>query len=69
MPIFLRILNNQTASHNNKQNKVPLKRDGADPRKVQTDELLWIDNSGRGQTYVPFREQDWDGLLVGKAKL
>ncbi|KAL2759954.1 hypothetical protein ACRALDRAFT_1046684 [Sodiomyces alcalophilus JCM 7366] len=69
MPIFLRILNDQTASHNNKQNKVPLKRDGVDPRKVQTDDLLWIEKSGKGRTYVPFREQDWDGIMAGKAKL
>ncbi|ROT42645.1 AMP-binding enzyme [Sodiomyces alkalinus F11] len=69
VPIFLRILQNQTASHNNKQNKAPLKRDGVDPRKVQIDQLFWIEKTGKGQTYVPFRQQDWDGLVAGKAKL
>ena len=51
---------------NNKQNKVPLKREGVDPEKVQGgDEIVWA----QGDSYVPFTRQDWANLSAGKAKL
>ncbi|KAF2017209.1 fatty acid transporter-like protein [Aaosphaeria arxii CBS 175.79] len=34
VPVFLRVLNNITTMHNNKQNKVPLRNDGCDLRKL-----------------------------------
>lgn len=70
VPIFLRLVRVQTATHNNKQNKVPLKAEGVDPAKVQGgDEVVWISGHGKGETYVPFTTQDWDDLHTGKAKL
>ena len=66
MPIFLRHITEVTATHNNKQNKVPLKREGVDPDKVEKgDQIVWV----KGNTYVPFTRQDWDSLSAGKAKL
>lgn len=35
VPVFLRVLKYQTSMHNNKQNKVPLRNDGIDLRKLQ----------------------------------
>lgn len=35
VPVFIRVLNNLTAMHNQKQNKVPLRNDGIDLRKLQ----------------------------------
>ncbi|KAF1977703.1 fatty acid transporter-like protein [Bimuria novae-zelandiae CBS 107.79] len=35
VPVFLRVLNDITTMHNNKQNKVPLRNDGIDLRKLQ----------------------------------
>jgi acyl-CoA synthetase (AMP-forming)/AMP-acid ligase II len=35
VPVFLRVLKYQTSMHNNKQNKVPLRNDGVDQRKLQ----------------------------------
>ncbi|KAF2190471.1 acetyl-CoA synthetase-like protein [Zopfia rhizophila CBS 207.26] len=34
VPVFIRVLSNLTTMHNNKQNKVPLRNDGIDLRKV-----------------------------------
>lgn len=66
VPIFLRHITEVTATHNNKQNKVPLKREGVDPDKVEKgDQIVWV----KGNTYVPFTRQDWDSLSAGKAKL
>ncbi|CCF44530.1 AMP-binding enzyme [Colletotrichum higginsianum] len=70
VPVFVRLLNEGTATHNNKQNKVPLKNEGVDPSKVQGgDQILWIEKLGRGNTYVPFTQNDWDNLGIGRAKL
>lgn len=35
VPVFIRVLNDLTTMHNNKQNKVPLRSDGIDLRKLQ----------------------------------
>ncbi|KAJ4297536.1 hypothetical protein N0V90_005428 [Kalmusia sp. IMI 367209] len=35
VPVFLRVLNDITTMHNNKQNKVPLRNDGIDLRKIK----------------------------------
>ncbi|KAI8188510.1 Isopenicillin N epimerase component 1 [Colletotrichum sp. SAR 10_66] len=70
VPIFVRLLNASQASHNNKQNKVPLKNQGVDPSKIEGgDQLLWIEKHGKGNTYVPFTQDDWDNLGQGRAKL
>ncbi|KAF5484153.1 Isopenicillin N epimerase component 1 [Colletotrichum fructicola] len=70
VPIFVRLLNASQASHNNKQNKVPLKNQGVNPSKIEGgDQLLWIEKHGKGNTYVPFTQDDWDNLGQGRAKL
>ncbi|KAK1573528.1 AMP-binding enzyme [Colletotrichum navitas] len=70
VPIFIRLLNQGTATHNNKQNKVPLKNEGVEPSKVQGgDKVLWIEKHGKGNTYVPFTQDDWNNLGIGRAKL
>lgn len=59
-----------TATHNNKQNKMPLKKEGVDPDQVQGgDTILWINEGGKGNTYVPFTKSDWQRLVAGKARL
>ncbi|KAK4187897.1 Isopenicillin N epimerase component 1 [Podospora australis] len=70
VPLFLRHVAAPSATHNNKQNKLPLKREGVHPDKVSAeDKVYWIEGRGKGVTYVPFTRQDWDDLHVGKAKL
>jgi hypothetical protein len=59
-----------TPIHNNKQNKVPLREEGVDPAKVKgAESILWIDNKGRGHSYVEFHRDHWEDLKLGKAQL
>lgn len=70
MPVFIRHVKEAATTHNNKQNKMPLKNEGVDPDKVAAgDEMLWIDGRGKGTTYVPFTRDDWNSLQAGDAKL
>lgn len=68
-PIFVRLIKERSATHNNKQDKKPLKDEGIDPARVKNDPLLWISKHGRGDTYVPFTQKDYDTLKGGGAKL
>ena len=59
-----------TPIHNNKQNKVPMREEGVDPAKVKPyDKVLWIDEKGRGHTYVDFYVDHWEDLKLGRAQL
>lgn len=59
-----------TPIHNNKQNKVPLRAEGVDPEKVNAgDTVLWVDDLGKGHTYVDFRPNHWKEMQLGKASL
>lgn len=70
VPLFLRHVEAPSSTHNNKQNKIPLKREGVHPDKVTPgDKVFWIERHGKGITYIPFTRQDWEDLHVGKAKL
>jgi acyl-CoA synthetase (AMP-forming)/AMP-acid ligase II len=70
VPMFIRHVSAPSSTHNNKQNKVPLKKEGVHPDKVANgDKVLWVEKHGRGETYVPFTRQDWDNLQAGTAKL
>lgn len=69
VPIFIRQIKERSATHNNKQNKVPLKNEGIDPAKVKGDPIFWISDNGKGPDYVPFGQSEWDLLTGGKAKL
>lgn len=59
--------------HNNKQNKVPLRKEGVRPTAVaegsvgKDDVLMWVPPGG--DRYVEFREGDWDRIVEGKARL
>ena len=73
VPVFVRELRQVSPSHNQKQNKVPLRNEGVEPDKVSAgaagpeDRILWIGLKGEG--YVPFRQEDWEYLKAEKAKL
>ncbi|KAK3987654.1 Isopenicillin N epimerase component 1 [Cladorrhinum sp. PSN332] len=70
VPLFLRHVEAPSSTHNNKQNKLPLKQEGVHPEKVgPTDKVFWIEKHGKGTTYILFTRQDWEDLHVGKAKL
>ena len=59
--------------HNNKQTKVPLRREGVDPKNVtegqagRDDQLMWLPPGG--DRYVPFGHNEWDQVVDGKARL
>jgi len=77
VPVFIRIVEGEvggTASHNNKQNKVPLRDEGIDPAlkgsKVASganDKMLWV--PPKGDSYVSYEEKDWQSLVAGQARL
>ncbi|KAL2139019.1 hypothetical protein VTI28DRAFT_5900 [Corynascus sepedonium] len=70
VPLFLRHVQAPFSTHNNKQNKLPLKHAGVDPDKMATgDKVFWIESHGKGATYIPFTRRDWAELQAGKAKL
>ncbi|KAI1735630.1 fatty acid transporter [Xylaria scruposa] len=69
VPIFLRQLSERSATHNNKQDKVPLKKSGIDPAQMNGDLLFWISDNGKGDQYVPFTSREFDSLQAGRAKL
>jgi hypothetical protein len=57
-----------TPIHNNKQNKVPLREEGIDLRKIRGgDEIMWV--PGGGDSYQPFTPDCWERLTRGKARL
>lgn len=71
VPVFIRLIVSPTTMHNNKQNKVPLRKEGIDFDKIadgeagREDRLLWV----QGDTYVPFERKDLEFLGSGKARL
>ncbi|KAK5738125.1 hypothetical protein LTR17_006154 [Elasticomyces elasticus] len=73
VPAFVRLVQNPSPMHNNKQNKVPLRKEGVDHGLVRggdagkEDVLLWARPGGKG--YEVFGEQHWAELVAGKARL
>lgn len=74
VPVFLRIVKASTHIHNHKQNKVPLRKEGVDPKLVGTevpegkdDVFLWL--PPKADDYVPFTSQEWQTLVSGQARL
>jgi acyl-CoA synthetase (AMP-forming)/AMP-acid ligase II len=77
VPVFIRVLSGEVEdykSHNNKQNKVPLRMEGVDPSLKGTklpasasDQILWLPPDATG--YIPFEKKDWDNVKAGTAKL
>nr|POE79393.1 isopenicillin n epimerase component 1 [Quercus suber] len=73
VPVFLRVIQSPTPMHNNKQNKVPLRKEGVDPAAIaqgtagREDLMLWVKPGGN--TYEEFKERDWREIAEGKARL
>ncbi|KAK4934386.1 hypothetical protein LTR66_015617, partial [Elasticomyces elasticus] len=75
VPLYLRIVKASSHIHNNKQNKVPLRKEGIDPALIGTEDrvgskdvFLWL-SPKNNQTYVPFTSEDWDALSRAKVRL
>jgi acyl-CoA synthetase (AMP-forming)/AMP-acid ligase II len=70
VPVFLRVIQSPTPAgmHNNKQNKVPLRKEGADLRLISNgDAMMWL--APGANTYKPFLQRDWDSIIGGKVRL
>jgi hypothetical protein len=74
VPVFLRVVENSTHIHNHKQNKVPLRDEGADPSLRGTkvadggdDNFLWL--APGEKEYSPFGKEEWDRISNGQARL
>jgi acyl-CoA synthetase (AMP-forming)/AMP-acid ligase II len=74
VPVFLRVVKSSIHIHNHKQNKVPLRKEGVDPRLIGTevvdgrdDLFLWL--SPAANSYVPFQKEDWRSLETSQARL
>ncbi|KAJ4225345.1 hypothetical protein NW757_014298 [Fusarium falciforme] len=74
VPVFLRVMRTGSYTDNHKQNKVPLKKEGVNPKLAGTvvpggdqDGFLWLPTKNR--TYVSFTQADWDRLETCRARL
>lgn len=77
VPVFVRVVQGEVGgmgSHNNKQNKGPLREEGVDPGLRGTkvgggggDRVFWIPPKGEG--YVPFGRVEWERLVGGGSML
>lgn len=70
VPVFLRIVATSSITHNNKQNKVPLRKEGVEPVKIGTeapegeeDYILWI--PPKSTQFVKFTQEDWKQMESG----
>lgn len=74
VPVFLRIVKSSSHMHNNKQNKVGLRREGVDPDKIGTEEKAGVEDTflwwktGTSE-YVPFERKDWEKLVKREVRL
>ncbi|MCJ1262414.1 hypothetical protein MMC22_002284 [Lobaria immixta] len=77
VPVFVRAIAGEIGvmgSHNNKQNKVPLRAEGVNPglrgTKVaggNADLFYWM--PAKEERYIPFEEKEWALLVQGTARL
>ncbi|OAX77962.1 hypothetical protein ACJ72_07733 [Emergomyces africanus] len=74
VPVFIRLVEASNHTHNQKQNKVPLRDEGVDPDKVgskvvegKNDQFLWL--LPQNDTYVEFGRSEWEDLTAGRIKL
>jgi acyl-CoA synthetase (AMP-forming)/AMP-acid ligase II len=67
VPVFLRIQKKQTTMHNNKQNKVPLRNDGIDLRKIveRTDKEAAEAAEEKGAVEVVYDTLYWHPAALG----
>jgi acyl-CoA synthetase (AMP-forming)/AMP-acid ligase II len=70
VPVFLRVQQKQTTMHNNKQNKVPLRNDGVDLRKIveRTDKEEAEMAEEKGGVPVVYDTVYWHPAALGSAK-
>ncbi|KAJ5294332.1 hypothetical protein PENANT_c006G09894 [Penicillium antarcticum] len=65
-PLFLRVTPEMQSTGNNKQQKHVLRTEGVDPALVSKKDLVyWL----QGDTYVPFKQKDWDRMNGGQVRL
>ncbi|KAG5297005.1 AMP dependent ligase [Histoplasma ohiense] len=74
VPVFLRLVEASNHTHNQKQNKVPLRDEGVDPDNLgskapegKNDRFLWL--LPQNDTYLEFGRSDWEDLVSGRVKL
>ncbi|EAW12263.1 putative very-long-chain acyl-CoA synthetase [Aspergillus clavatus NRRL 1] len=74
VPAFIRLVRTSSHIHNYKQNKVPLREEGVDPRKKGSlvedgvhDTLFYL--SPGAEAYVEFGQREWDDLVAERVKL
>ncbi|CAK4032291.1 Isopenicillin N epimerase component 1 [Lecanosticta acicola] len=72
VPVFLRIVERSSHTHNSKQNKVGLRKEGVDfdllgkfEKGGEADVLLWL-KDGR---YAEYERGDWESIKGGRARL
>ncbi|CAI6339528.1 unnamed protein product [Periconia digitata] len=68
VPVFIRVLNNITAMHNNKQNKVPLRNDGIDLPKLQERANKEAAASGSDVAKIKYDSMYWCPASLGNTK-
>lgn len=74
VPVFLRVVGGLRHTHNNKQDKVPLREEGVDPMMKGTksaagadDRVLWLKPGS--DAYVDFGKKEWDALVSQDVRL
>jgi acyl-CoA synthetase (AMP-forming)/AMP-acid ligase II len=68
VPVFLRVLNNLTTMHNNKQNKVPLRNDGIDLRKMNARTEKEALEKGYAQEEIKYDTMYWCPQALSNVK-
>jgi acyl-CoA synthetase (AMP-forming)/AMP-acid ligase II len=70
VPVFLRLQQRQTTMHNNKQNKVPLRNDGIDLRKIveRADKEAVEEAKEKGAVEVEYDTLYWHPAALGSGK-
>jgi acyl-CoA synthetase (AMP-forming)/AMP-acid ligase II len=73
VPVFVRVMERPSLSHNQKQNKVPFKTEGVNLERIRSGEagrndgLFWVRPGGG--SYEVFGKGEWEEIRGGRAKL
>ncbi|KAF2748953.1 fatty acid transporter-like protein [Sporormia fimetaria CBS 119925] len=68
VPVFIRVLNNLTTMHNNKQNKVPLRNDGCDLGKLRERAEKEAIEQGLSKEEIRYDTMLWDPEALSSTK-